>query len=601
MTSSAPGGRHEPGGDGDPLLGKVLDGRYRIEAVLGTGGVGVVYRARHLPLAKSVAVKVLHGELGLVDELRKRFDREAKVLSALSHPHIVAINDYGIADNTPYLVMELLEGRTLADMIDDDGPPDPELGLDIARQILRGLAFAHTRGIVHRDLKAANVFIVSLPDSPHHVKILDFGLAKIYATDDGDEPLRDRTLTKTGTILGTPAYMSPEQASGSSVDERTDVYSAGVVLFELLTGRYPFNANTRADMLRAHMLEAVPAPGTVRPGLVVTPELSALIDRAMSKERATRYAHAQAMLDALDALPRPAATLRAGSSRPPPRGPADSEAETRSVTGHDALPLFPQQEPTATIRISPWRRYLPVVAGALLVVGVVAAVFAASSDPEGNESDGSTERPQPVAATSNEPDEVESPAVTERIIDEIEAMEAAEAVAEEVTEAAALDGGLEAAAEETAAVVPPVDPFESVLPPGLRRYHFKVRAGRSLQRSERRALQNLQQQMYGDPRPTLVLAHHYVDINFLSDAIERYELAYQMDPASRGDARMVRDLVRLSGHRVVGDRAAALVEQIYGEEALAEIDRQIATTMDPQAIDGLMQLRSRIREAQPPE
>ena len=599
MSSSAPG-RDAPGAAVDPLLGKVLDGRYRIEAVLGTGGVGVVYRARHMPLAKSVAVKVLHGELGLVEELRKRFDREAKVLSALSHPHIVAINDYGIADNTPYLVMELLEGRTLADMIDDDGPPDPELGLDIARQILRGLAFAHTRGIVHRDLKAANVFIVSLPDSPHHVKILDFGLAKIYATDDGDEPLRDRTLTKTGTILGTPAYMSPEQASGSSVDERTDVYSAGVCLFELLTGRYPFNANTRADMLRAHMLEAVPAPGSIRPGLVVTPELWALIERAMSKERATRFPDAQAMLDALDALPRPAATLRAGSSRPPPRDPADSGAETRSVTGHDAQPLFPP-DPTPTIRISPWRKHLPIAVGGLLVVVAIVAALVATGGGESSETD-ATPSPERLAVASREGSEPESPAVTERIIDEIEAMEAVEAVTEEVSEAAAIDGGLGAEAEEPAlAEVAAVDPFETVLPPALRRYHFKVREGRSLQRSERRALSNLQQQMYGDPRPTLVLAHHYVDINFFSDALERYELAYEMDPASRGDARMVRDLVRLSGNRSVGDRSATLVEQIYGGEALNEIDRQIATTMDPYAIDRLMQLRSRIRAALPPQ
>ncbi|MCA9609964.1 MAG: serine/threonine protein kinase, partial [Myxococcales bacterium] len=208
----------------DPLIGRVLDQRYRIETVLGAGGVGVVYRAEHTGLRRPVALKVLRHGFEENPHLRRRFEREARVLSQLSHPNVVALTDYGIADGLPFLVMELLEGRTLEDLLEEEGPPAPRVALDIVRAVVRGLAFAHDRSVLHRDLKPGNVFLQSLPDDPHHVKLLDFGLAKLLVdeeTSSGEEP----TLTKAGTIVGTPAYMSPEQASGGRVDPRSDVYS----------------------------------------------------------------------------------------------------------------------------------------------------------------------------------------------------------------------------------------------------------------------------------------------------------------------------------------------------------------------------------------
>ncbi len=174
-------------GEDDPLIGRVLDARYRIEGVLGAGGVGVVYRAEHTGLRRPVALKVLRHGFEDVSSLRRRFEREARILSQLSHPNIVALTDYGICEGMPYLVMELLEGLSLADFIDDGGAPDPHVALDIARGVLRGMAFAHGRGILHRDLKPGNVFLQSLPDEPHHPKLLDFGLAKLYIDDEGGE------------------------------------------------------------------------------------------------------------------------------------------------------------------------------------------------------------------------------------------------------------------------------------------------------------------------------------------------------------------------------------------------------------------------------
>src|SRR5690606_36548179 len=182
----------------DPLIGRVLDQRYRIETVLGAGGVGVVYRAEHTGLRRPVALKVLRHGFEENAHLRRRFEREARVLSQLSHPNVVALTDYGIADGMPYLVMELLEGRTLEDFLEEEGPPPARIALEIVRAVVRGLAFAHDRGVLHRDLKPGNVFLQALPDDPNHVKLLDFGLAKLLFDEDNQSG-EDPTLTKTGT------------------------------------------------------------------------------------------------------------------------------------------------------------------------------------------------------------------------------------------------------------------------------------------------------------------------------------------------------------------------------------------------------------------
>ncbi len=283
--------------------GDVLAERYRIEGKLGTGGIGIVYRAVQLPLERPVAVKVLHDDLLSLGELRARFEREARVLSALTHPHVVSISDYGIDGNRPFLVMEMLEGRTLEELVRAD-PMEPERALSLARQILVGLAFAHQKGIAHRDLKPANVFLTRMPDGTDHVKLLDFGLARVVQNEtEDDEP----TLTKRGVVFGTPAYMSPEQASGSPVDERSDVYSAAVLIFELLAGRRPFLGETRAELLRAHLTAPVPRLASVRPELRVSPALHALLDVAMAKEPADRYRDARDMLAAFDQVGPPVA------------------------------------------------------------------------------------------------------------------------------------------------------------------------------------------------------------------------------------------------------------------------------------------------------
>jgi serine/threonine-protein kinase len=284
-------------GNGSDLIGVSLEG-YVLEAKIGSGATGVVYRARHGADERPVAVKVLNENLGHISSLRRRFEREARALSRLKHPRIVHIGDFGVTDEATFIAMEFLEGDTLEEIL-QDGPVAPESAVTIMRQVLEGVAFAHELQIVHRDLKPANIFLQFTMGAPN-VKVLDFGLAKFLSID---ELSKDATLTRKGRIVGTPAYMAPEQITGVSLDVRADVYAAGIVLFELLADRRPFDYTRRSQLLRAHLFEPIPTLSQVRPGLSVHPQLEAVVRRALAKDPAERYANAGAMLDALTRLP----------------------------------------------------------------------------------------------------------------------------------------------------------------------------------------------------------------------------------------------------------------------------------------------------------
>lgn len=284
------------------LIGAVLDERYQIQSLLGEGGMGAVYRAVQ-PEGPPVAIKVLHEELGGAAELRERFEREARALFGLEHPHILHVIDFGITEGRPYLVMELLAGKSLDALIEEESL-HPEQAFDLATQVLEGLAFAHQSGVLHRDLKTENVFVTHDANGRPIAKLLDFGLAKF--TDD-ERWGSSAKLTVQGSIFGTPAYMPPEQCAGAPVDARGDVYAIGVILFELFTGEWPFMEDTRMKMFQAHFRKPVPRMSDTVEGATFREELEAIVQKAMAKAADDRFQHAGEMLTALRQVPRPVA------------------------------------------------------------------------------------------------------------------------------------------------------------------------------------------------------------------------------------------------------------------------------------------------------
>jgi serine/threonine protein kinase len=283
---------------GDPLVGSVLQGRYRIHRKIGEGGMGLVYEAEHVAIEKRVALKVLRDDFSSRPEVVERFRQEAKSASRIGNEHIVDISDFG---ETPrgaaYFVMELLEGEDLADVIDRLGQLPLTRAADILLQCCRALSAAHAKGIVHRDMKPENIFLTTRDERPDFVKIVDFGIAKMSDIETKGAP--GRKLTKTGMIFGTPEYMSPEQAAGRPLDHRVDIYALAVILFEMLTGTVPFVGDTFMGVLTQHMFEDPPSPVDICPGLWVPEGILEFIARGLAKDPAARFQTCGEMEEAL--------------------------------------------------------------------------------------------------------------------------------------------------------------------------------------------------------------------------------------------------------------------------------------------------------------
>jgi serine/threonine-protein kinase len=276
--------------DADTLVGKVIARNFRVEQLIGTGGMGRVYRARQISLDKPVVLKVLHPHFNNDTQLVQRFQREARAASRLNHPNSISIIDFGQAeDGTLFMAMELLHGRDLFTLLQSEFPlAYTRLGR-IMVQVCSALAEAHAQNIIHRDLKPENIMVEDRRDQKDFVKVLDFGIAKIQ--DPSEEG--SRALTQQGMVCGTPEYMSPEQARGENLDARSDIYAVGVLMFQLVTGDLPFKAETALGIVTKHITEAPPSPRAVRPEVGIPPGVEAIILRCMEKRAERRYQTAE--------------------------------------------------------------------------------------------------------------------------------------------------------------------------------------------------------------------------------------------------------------------------------------------------------------------
>src|ERR1041384_5736657 len=271
----------------DPFVGRTLDEKYSVEERLGAGGMGAVYRARHLSMDRPVAIKFLHPRLVEDEAARIRFQTEARAAVKLRHANAVSVTDFGqTAEGSVYIVMELLEGRTLREILSREAPLETARAISFMLQMSAAVAAAHEAGIIHRDLKPSNILVTQSADQPVVVKVLDFGIATFTPEDDDDEEV----TTLNHTVIGTPRYMSPEQYSGLELTPATDVYSLGVILYEMLSGMVPFSGSTPAEIAQKH---ANDPPHSPREIVAAIPEdIERIVLKALEKQPADRFANA---------------------------------------------------------------------------------------------------------------------------------------------------------------------------------------------------------------------------------------------------------------------------------------------------------------------
>ena len=333
-----------------PLAGTVLDGRYRVEVMIATGGMSSVYRGLDLRLDRPVALKIMESRYAGDQQFLTRFQREARAVARLKDPGLVAVYDQGIEGRHPFLVMELVEGGTLRELLRERGPMPPHAVAAVLAPVLGGLAVAHAAGLVHRDIKPENVLI----SDDGGVKIADFGLVRAVA---------EAKITSTSVILGTAAYLSPEQVSTGDASPRSDVYAVGILAYELLTGDTPFTGDSALAVAYQRIDNDVPAASTVIAG--VPTQFDELVLHATARDPAGRYADARDMAEDLEAIvdqlglpafrvPAPrnsaqhaAAATAATMARKPPPTPQPPRQQTRELTRDDRLPQEPEFQPVS--------------------------------------------------------------------------------------------------------------------------------------------------------------------------------------------------------------------------------------------------------------
>ena len=527
------------------FVGTLLADRYRIDQLLGEGGMGQVYRAEHVHMRKAVALKVLHRELTAQPEIVARFEREAVAAARIEHPHVAAATDFGrLADGSFYLVLEFVEGKSLTKLMASERRLPVPRALAITRQISDALSTAHEAGIVHRDLKPDNVMLVAREQTADFVKVLDFGIAKVQSEDTSDQP----ALTRAGTVFGTPEYMAPEQARGAVADARADLYTLGMILYEMLAGKTAFADPELIVVLTRQMTkEPPPLPDDV------DAETQALVMTLLAKDPEDRIQTAAALCERIDALlggPRSsvaasqsypeltqgalATAVRPASESPLVRWRERLGVLTRALgtalgarlPGVKALLLRPLR--VGQLAIPAWIPFTSLLAGCLLVV-VIAAT--------GNGSKGTSEPGE--GASHAAPIEADDPGDSARLGELIEA----------------------------------------------------ARGG------ERAVLAELRTLAGKEPRAWVALGGGYARIRHFEASLSAYRTAVELDAALAGDAGLLGDVRLALASRETREAALSLSEQLGSHGADLVYDLWLSLRADPAEKAGAGSVLSRLERA----
>ncbi|MEM9865844.1 MAG: serine/threonine-protein kinase [Myxococcota bacterium] len=399
MSSPRPAPRKKPG----LPPGTVVGGRFEIEKRLAAGGMGVVYRALQKPLGRPVALKVLRKpqDPRLDETYSQRFLQEAAAVARLSHPNTVVVHDYGRDGDLLYFAMEFVDGLTLSQKIRDTGPLSPDETVHVAKQMASSLKNAHAEGLVHRDLKPGNIMLLERGDDPLFTKVLDFGLVKLLAGD------KDKKLTQSGILMGSPRYMAPEQVKGDGVDSRADVYAFGGLLCFMLTGQPPFNAGSQFEAMRAHVYTPAPRIREIAPDCEISDAFEDLVAKCLEKDPADRFQSMDIVLRALSTLN--------SESRVSHIGPPPPAAENSQISGSTENTFSTMSSFVTQVFINPGKSRLAHsirIAAAVIVVVVGAGLGVMLAKP-GAEAAVVHETPVPVApanAPEAPPEPAEGPA-----------------------------------------------------------------------------------------------------------------------------------------------------------------------------------------------
>lgn len=580
----------------DLRVGLVLNGRYRITRQLGEGGMGLVYRGERVELGRPVAIKFLHSPYAHSSRFVARFQREARAMSKLSHPYCVSVLDFGVHDRAPYIVMDFVTGKTLREVL-DEGQLLPRRALDITRQLLAGLSHAHGQGVIHRDIKPGNIMLGEATGLGDHVRIFDFGLAKLHDPELDGEP-------SMAAIVGTPAYMAPEQTRAEKVDARVDLYAAGVVLFEMLCGQKPFQGGEAYEILMMQRDQAPPRLRELAPEL--SWELEGVVSRALEKEPSNRFQDASEFVIAIESTPEwrvastsavqvrlehaeTLATAPADKSQAKSRSMSASGVQTGSTAGLEA-PAAAVVTKVATKTKQP-RSLMRLTVGLLLLVAALLwwrsqpqseAVASGANPPDVPEVQPASRVVMPAAATSPEPERAAPLAGSpgSAVAEPAPAPEVAPPVGLEdgadLSDAAlaAADEALNDTEErEVSLPAPAGEPKVSTLG------EVKTLIAKGQIDAAIRGIQQLRRQQPRSPQLPLMLGNLYIDKNWWSDGLAKYREAITLSSAYKKNARIQRDAIKALGVDKVYARARALLVRDIGRSAVPALKR--AASHDP--------------------